>query len=149
MLSKWVKENPLGMHENLFAMKAYAPYHHLYAVSLFFATCNAISGEFMIDPKLALQKLEDAKMLDYVVTMAGNCLNMAFINASAERQAANKMFTSQNWVKSSQSLRDIRSAVSSTISTMKLIPSNKDAYLQLAQALKCNREDFLPRWTAD
>src|SRR4029450_3426791 len=31
------KDNPLGFNPTLLAMKAYAPYHHLFAVSAFFA----------------------------------------------------------------------------------------------------------------
>ena len=33
---KWGKENPMGLNETLLAMKAYAPYHQLYAVSVIF-----------------------------------------------------------------------------------------------------------------
>jgi hypothetical protein len=36
----WSKENPLGLNETLLAMKAYAPYHQLYAVSMCFAISN-------------------------------------------------------------------------------------------------------------
>ena len=37
VLRNWQKENPLGLNESLLAMRAYAPYHHLYAVSMCFA----------------------------------------------------------------------------------------------------------------
>ena len=37
---RWTKENPLGLNESLLAMQAYAPYHHLYAVSLCFCVLN-------------------------------------------------------------------------------------------------------------
>ena len=35
---KWVKENPLGLNDSLLAMRSYAPYHNLYAVSLCFSS---------------------------------------------------------------------------------------------------------------
>lgn len=33
---RWDKNNPLGLNESLLAMRAYAPYHHLYAISVCF-----------------------------------------------------------------------------------------------------------------
>ena len=39
----WVDENPLGFDDALLAMKAYAPFHHLYAVSMIFAIANKAS----------------------------------------------------------------------------------------------------------
>lgn len=39
----WSKENPLGLNETLLAMKAYAPYHHLYAVSICFSIANNLA----------------------------------------------------------------------------------------------------------
>ncbi len=149
VFSKWVKENPLGLNESLLAMKAYAPYHHLYAVSLFFNIINGIPGESVIYPKLALKKLEDADILDYIVRLAGNCLNMALVNASNEPQQANRVFSPQNWVKAKKSLIDIRNAVSSTLNTLNMIPGNEETYSKLVNSLKCNNDDFVARWTAD
>ncbi len=149
VLSKWIKENPLGLNESLLAMKAYAPYHHLYAVSLFFNIINGIPGESVIDPKLALEKLIESDMLDYVVRLAGNCLNMALVNASNEPQQANRVFSPQNWIKAKKCLTDIRSAVSSTLNTLNMIPGNEELYSKLVNALKCKNDDFSARWTAD
>ena len=39
---KWGKDNPLGLNETLLAMKAYAPFHHLYAISVIFCEINKI-----------------------------------------------------------------------------------------------------------
>lgn len=33
---RWSNDNPLGLNDSLLAMKAYAPHHHLYAISVFF-----------------------------------------------------------------------------------------------------------------
>lgn len=37
IMKGWIPENPFGLNESLLAMKAYAPYHVLYAISQFFA----------------------------------------------------------------------------------------------------------------
>lgn len=119
VMNKWTKENPLGLNESLLAMRAYAPYHHLYAISLFFSIINGVPGEAVINPVVALSKLEQNNLLNYVVRLAGNCLNMALDNASNEPQIANRVFSPQNWIKAKKSLTDIRNAISSTINTLK------------------------------
>ena len=40
IISKWTKDNPMDLNESLLAMKAYAPYHHLYAISVVFCEIN-------------------------------------------------------------------------------------------------------------
>lgn len=149
VLENWTKDNPLGFNESLLAMKAYALYHHLYAISLFFNIINGIPGESVINPSLAYQKLKDNNMLEYVIKLAGNCLNMAFMNASNEPQLPNRVFSTQNWIKAKKCLADIRSTVSSTLSTLKMIPESEEIYSKLVSALECSNDDFESRWTAD
>src|SRR5690606_29839790 len=36
----WVESNPLRLNETLLSMKAYAPFHHLYAISIMFSIAN-------------------------------------------------------------------------------------------------------------
>ena len=50
---RWEKENPLSLNESLLAMRAYAPYHHLYAVSLVFCRVNGI-GQGVPNPAVTL-----------------------------------------------------------------------------------------------
>lgn len=149
VISKWTKENPLGLNESLLAMKAYAPYHHLYAISLFYSVINQIPGESVIDPVIALNKLKEADLLDYIVELAGNCLNMALENASNEPQTGNKVFSPQNWIKAKKSLTDIRQSVATTLNTLKMIPNSQDIYKKISTNLKCDISDFEGRWTAD
>ena len=40
IMDAWTQENPLGLEEELLTMKAYAPYHLLFAISMVFAKCN-------------------------------------------------------------------------------------------------------------
>lgn len=149
VFEKWNKDNPLGLNESLLAMKAYAPYHHLYAISLFFSVINQMPGEAVINPVVALNKLNDNDMLDYIVTMAGTCLNMALETASNEPQPANRVFSPQNWIKAKKCLTDIRSAVTLTFNALKMVPNGLDNYNRIKEALKCNQTDFEGRWTAD
>ena len=149
VIGKWTKENPLALNDSLLAMKAYAPYHHLYAISLFYSVINQIPGESVINPTIALEKLENADLLDYIVDLAGNCLNMALENASNEPQSGNKVFSPQNWIKAKKSLTDIRQSISTTLNTLKMIPNSQEIYQKISTSLKCNVSDFEGRWTAD
>lgn len=112
-------------------MKSYAPYHHMYAISVIYNVINGVQGEVVIDPVVALKKLEDNNLLDYAVCMAGNCLNMALENASNEQQIGNRVFSQQNWIKAKKCLTDIRSAISTTINSLRLIPGGMETYNNL------------------
>jgi len=106
----WVPDNPLSLNETLLAMKAYAPYHHLYAV----ATCFAISSNQPDRVPSASKSLEAAQrnnMVGEIVKVAGLCLNMALETAANEPQVANRVFSPQNWVKSKACLAGINGAV--------------------------------------
>lgn len=149
VLSFWNKDNLLGLNESLLAMKAYAPYHQLYGISLFFSIINSIPGESVISPSLALKKLEENNMLDYIIRMSGKCLNTALINASAEPQPVNKVFSPQNWIKTKKCLNDIRSTISSMLNTISMLPENEATYNKIKTALKAENDDFKARWTAD
>lgn len=112
-------------------MKSYAPYHHMYAISVIYNVINGVQGEVVIDPVVALKKIEDNNLLDYVVCMAGNCLNMALENESNEQQIGNRVFSPQNLIKAKKCLTDIRSAISTTINLLRLIPGGMETYNNL------------------
>ena len=76
MWKRWTKDNPLGLNESLLAMRAYAPYHHLYAVSLCFCVSNKIP-EGVPNPVVAFDTATGAAKVDQIVDMAGSCLNTA------------------------------------------------------------------------
>jgi hypothetical protein len=40
ILKVWTPQNPLELNETLLSMKAYAPYHHLYAIAMCFSIAN-------------------------------------------------------------------------------------------------------------
>lgn len=149
VISKWNNDNQLGLNESLLAMKSYAPYHHLYAISLFFSVMNGVPGEAVINPVIALKQLNDNNLLNDIVNMAGNCLNFALENASNEPQIGNRVFSPQNWIKAKKSLTDIRATVSSYLNTLKMMPGGMESYNRLQRALKCDINNFESRWTAD
>lgn len=145
---RWKNDNPLGLNNSLLAMKAYAPHHHLYAISVFFCEVNKMP-ESVPNPAKAYEKLKENDLLDIVVDMAGQCLNMAFETASSETIDSGKIFSPQNWIKAKGSLKDIRAAVKTQLGALKLVPGGKQIVDQINNGLKLETTDFESRWTAD
>lgn len=145
---RWKNDNPLGLNNSLLAMKAYAPHHHLYAISVFFCEVNKMP-ESVPNPAKAYEKLKENDLLDTVVDMAGQCLNMAFETASSETIDSGKIFSPQNWIKAKGSLKDIRAAVKTQLGALKLVPGGKQIVDQINNGLKLETTDFESRWTAD
>lgn len=148
LYKKWNKDNPMGLNETLLAMKAYAPYHHLYSISVILCEINKMNDS-VPSPSVAWEKLASENLLDTVIDMAGNCLNMAMENASAEAMDNGKMFVPQNWIKSKASLKDIRSAIRNYLTTLKMMPNGKQILESLNDGLSMDKDNFESRWTAD
>ena len=148
LYAKWDKDNPMGLNEALLAMKAYAPYHQLYGISVIFCEINKMNDS-VPNPSMVLQKLNDAELLDTVVETAGSCLNMALETASSEAADNGKMFVPQNWIKSKTSLKDLRTAIKQYLASLKMMPGGKQILAQLNSNLDMDKEDFDSRWTAD
>lgn len=144
---KWVKENPLGLNESLLAMRAYAPYHHLYAISICFGVSNQMPTENVPDPYLALQKAKENNILGQIVDLAGRSLSFALESAANEPQPGNRVFSPQNWIKTKTCLAGIRAAVSQSLNMLPMM--NQEMANKIKQGLKMEREDFEARWTAD
>jgi RNA polymerase-interacting CarD/CdnL/TRCF family regulator len=148
VIERWNDNNLLGLNDSLLAMKAYAPHHHLYTISIFFCEVNKMP-ESVPNPAKALEKLKENGLLDTVVDMAGQCLNMAFETASTEASDSGKIFSPQNWIKAKGSLKDIRSAVKTQLGALKLVPGGKEMIAKINNGLKMDTTDFENRWTAD
>ncbi len=117
VLQRWVKENPLGLNESLLAMKSYAPYHHMYAVSLCFCIASNMP-ESVPNPAIALAQIEQKGLYDEIVDMAGSCLNTALETAANEPQLPNRVFSPQNWIKTKTCLAGIRAAIRAYLSML-------------------------------
>lgn len=91
----WKPDNPLGLNETLLAMKAYAPYHQLYAVSMCFAISNNMSDR-VPSPQACFENARKNNMVEDIVRIAGNSLNMALENAASEVLPQNRVFSPHN-----------------------------------------------------
>lgn len=89
LYQKWDKDNPMGLNETLLAMKAYAPYHHLYAISAIICEINKMNDQ-VPSPYKSLELLQKCDLLDMVINLSGTCINMALESASSEAKEAKK-----------------------------------------------------------
>lgn len=144
----WSKENPLCLNETLLVMRAYAPYHHLYAVSMCFAIANNQSDR-VPDPNACFIKAQAAGMVEDIVKIGGVCLNMALEAAANESQPANRVFSPQNWIKAKTCLAGINFAIRNYFNMLPLMPGGKAMKVNLDEALSLEAEDFEYRWAAD
>ncbi|TAN01871.1 MAG: AIPR protein [Chitinophagaceae bacterium] len=148
ILKTWSNENPLGLNETLLAMKAYAPYHHLYAVSMCFAIANN-QAERVPFPSKCLDKAVQDNMVAEIIKIAGVSLNMALEAAANEPQPQNRVFSPQNWIKAKSCLAGINGAIRNYFSMLPLMPGGQEIKNRLNRTLELQPEDFEYRWAAD
>ncbi len=144
----WGKDNPLGLNESLLVMRAYAPYHHLYAVSMCFAIANN-QADRVPDPNACFNKAQASGMVDDIVKIGGVCLNMALEAAANETQPTNRVFSPQNWIKAKTCLAGINFAIRNYFNMLPLMPGGKEMKSKLDLALALEVENFEYRWAAD
>lgn len=148
VIKQWTSANPLDLNESLLAMKAYAPRHHLYAISAFFCEINKMP-EAVPNPSIVLKKLQDNDFLDEIVSMSAACFNMAFENANAEASESGKVFSPQNWIKAKGCMKSIRDAIRAQINTFKFTSDGKKILERMNTILALPPENFETRWSAD
>ena len=148
IMKRWEKENPLSLNESLLAMRAYAPYHHLYAVSLFFCQVNGI-GQGVPNPAPTLTKALEADFVGQLVDSAGTCLNSALVAAANEPQPTNRVFSPQNWIKTNTCLAGVRQAVGQHFNMLPAMPGGSELNQKLRTALQMQSDQFEDRWAAD
>jgi hypothetical protein len=145
---RWIKENPLSLNESLLAMRAYAPYHQLYAISICFASLNNMPSG-VPSPSLAFEKAKRSTLLDQIVDIAGSCLNSALEGAANEPQPNNRVFSPQNWIKTKTCLAGIRMAINQYFNMLPAMPGGKELLQKLKTELKMDSNEFNERWAAD
>ena len=145
---RWKKDNPLGLNESLLAMQAYAPYHHLYAISLCFCVANGM-GQGVPHPVTAYGKASSASLVSQIVDTAGICLNGALEAAANEQQPLNRVFSPQNWIKTKACLAGIRLAINQYFTMLPAWPNGREQSQILREGLKMEPEQFKERWAAD
>lgn len=146
VMSRWNPDNPMGLNESLLAMKSYAPFHHLFAVSVVFAEVSNMS-EMVPRPSKVLENLKKYDMLDTVINMTGKTLNRAFKNANSKAISENKVFSPQNWIKSKASIVALTEALRVRLDAMEDDETSLGTKIQTC--CKLEKQDFESRWTAD
>jgi hypothetical protein len=148
VMKTWVSANPLSLNETLLAMKAYAPFHHLYAVEMCFSISNNMA-ERVASPSKSLEAAKRAGMVDEIVKVAGISLNMALEAAANEPQPSNRVFSPQNWIKTKSCLAGINGAIRNYFSMLPMMPGGAEIKQRLSGATQLSPEDFEYRWSAD
>lgn len=129
-------------------MKAYAPYHHLYAIGMCFSISNNQS-EKVANPSKSYEAASKAGMVDEIVKVAGISLNMALEAAANEPQPANRVFSPQNWIKTKGCLSGINGAIRNYFSMLPMMPGGPEIKKRLSEATLLRPENFDERWSAD
>jgi hypothetical protein len=142
----WVPSNPFGLNESLLAMKAYAPFHQLYAISMCFAVASNLRDR-VPNPTKAYQRASEMNVVDRIVNMAATCLNFALETAANQTQPGTRVFSPQNWVKTKTCLSEITNAISMQL--MMLASPNMPGGIELKESLTLPAEHFEYRWAAD
>lgn len=140
----WIPENPFGLNEALLAMKAYAPYHQLYAISQFFTIASNYPDRVPA-PRASYEQAKEKGVVDQLVNMAASCLNVAIEEAVSEQSTSGKIFSPQNWVKTKSCLSKIKTSVRTQIQMLPNFPGGKE----LKESLILPSEIFEYRWEAD
>lgn len=148
VMETWVSANPLNFNETLLAMKAYAPYHHLYAIGMCFSIANNQS-ERVPSPSKSYEVASKVGMVQELVKVAGISLNMALEAAANEPQPANRVFSPQNWVKTKGCLSSINGAIRNYFNMLPMMPGGAEIKKKLSDATALKAEDFEYRWSAD
>ncbi|QLG89570.1 AIPR family protein [Chitinibacter bivalviorum] len=142
--SGWSKNNPHGFNETLLAMRAYAPFHHLYAVSMCFAVASK-HVDRVPAPDRAWQLAQEKGIAEWTVTVAATALNFALEAAANEPQPGGKVFSPVNWIKTKTCLSGITNAIQMQLMMMPNIPGGKEK----RDALVMESDAFEYRWQAD
>ena len=148
ILAGWSDANPFGLNETLLAMKAYAPFHQLYAVSMCFAICNN-QPDRVPSPHRCYEKATTCGLRDQIVEIAATCLNTAMEAAANEQQPQGRVFSPQNWIKAKTCLSAINQAIRGYFAILPTLPGGKEQSKRLKEGMALLSEDFEYRWAAD
>ena len=110
IMAAWTPSNPLGINEMILTMKAYAPYHLLYAISAIFARSN--NQDNVPSPAECLRIAQSHDGIDdSIISMAINCLNNALETEDAKCKSDGRTFIPQNWIKNKASISGIQGSI--------------------------------------
>lgn len=140
----WVPANPWGLNESLLAMKAYAPYHQLFAISQIYSIASNFADRV---PKSSstYQNAQSHGTTERIVNIAATSLNFALETAANEPQPPNRVFSPQNWIKTKACLAGISAAVRMQLMMLSNMPGGAEFKKSLVIPADC----FNYRWEAD
>ena len=145
ILGIWTDENPLGLNPTYITMKAYAPYHFLFAISALFGRENGHSD--VPSPSKCYEIAIKNNLVDTIIGICANCLNTAFDSGKINKEAKGEVFIPQNWIKNKDSITEIQSAITNYVN---FLPSmNKQMADSLKKGTKLELADFSYRLQAD
>jgi hypothetical protein len=144
----WTQNNPIELNETLLAMKAYAPYHHLYSISMCFAIKNKLTDR-VPNPAACYEAAKKHNMISEIVKISGISLNMALQAAANEPQPQNKVFSPQNWIKTKTCLAGINLGINSYFSMLPMMPGGNEINKKMTDTLTLSTDEFEYRWSAD
>jgi len=148
LIKVWTENNPLGLNETLLAMKAYAPFHHLYAISMCFSISNN-QADRVPNPSKCLENALQFGMVNDIVKISGISINMALEAAANEQQPQNRVFSPQNWIKAKTCLAGINFAIRNYFNMLPMMPGGQEIRKKLNDTLNLPVEAFEYRWAAD
>jgi len=148
IMKYWTAENPLRLNETLLAMKAYAPYHQLYAISMCFAI-QSNQQDRVPNPTICHEAAVNNNMVSEIAKVAGTCLTMALEAASKEPQPQNRVFSPQNWIKAKVCLTNINFAIRNYFNMLPMMPGGAEISKKFAETLTLPVDNFEYRWEAD
>lgn len=145
IIEKWTEDNPLSIDETILTMKAYAPYHLLFALSSIVAKCNNKSDVPL--PSEVYKIAQKYQIVEPLIAIAATCLNNAFSTAKDSAAASQRGdFIPQNWIKSKASIDAIRNAVTNYVSFISMMSEEQK---KMKEFLKMGAEYFQYVLSAD
>lgn len=141
----WTDENPLGLNPTYLTMKAYAPYHFLYAVSALFARENGHSD--VPSPSKCYEMAIKNNLVDTIIGICANCMNTAFDSDKATIEGNGDVFIPQNWIKNKRSINAVQAAITNYVNFLPTM--NKQMSDSLKNGTKLGLVDFSYRLQAD
>lgn len=141
----WTDENPLGLNPTYLTMKAYAPYHFLYAISALFARENGHSD--VPSPSKCYEMALKNNLVDTIIGICANCMNTAFDTDKATIEGNGDVFIPQNWIKNKRSINAVQGAVTNYVNFLPTM--NKQMADSLKNGTKLELVDFSYRLQAD
>lgn len=140
----WTDENPKNLDEVFLTMKAYAPYHFLYAISALFAKLSNQSD--VPSPSACMDKAISTSLVDGIIAIIANCLNSAIQSELAKYQQDGRTFIPQNWVKNKSSISGIQTAI---INYLSFLPTMSPDMNKRLKELRLDSALFSYRVKAD